>query len=337
MKKQLLGIFLVASLNAVAQAPSPVEYMSEIGGVFKKIQGDSWDYTKSVAKNKSARKVNSNRLQLAETIKAAIQKVKAAKPFDQKTYYRDTVLSYLKINLAVVTQDYEKLMNLEDVKEQSYDMMDAYLKAQDLASEKLSSAGDRVEEVEKKFAAENNIKLIESTDKVGLKLKRAGQVYDYFNPVYLIFFKSYKQDAYLLDAMNRGDVAAMEQNKSSLAKFSKEGIEALQKMPNFENDPSLKNACSAALKFYTEEAEKAQKLIDFYTIKTAFEKAQADMQKMKDKDRTKEIVDNYNKLVNDFNKATNDFNTLNTELNNKRSKALKAWNDASDNFTSKNI
>lgn len=339
MKKNILFIALLTTTLSFAQTTTnPVEYMNQISAEFKLIQSATWDYTKSVAKNKGARAVNSNRLELVQTIKKSLEKVKKIKPFKNETYYRDSVVSFLNVNLAVVSGDYEKIMNMEDIKEQSYDLMDAYLKAQETASDKLSEAGDRVDEVEKRFAKDNNITLLEGgTDKVGLKLKKAGEVYDYYNPVYLIFFKSYKQEVYLMDALIKGDISGMEQNKSTLLKFANEGMTELAKIEGFGKDVTLKNACNEALKFYVEEAGKFQKIIDFYTTKSDFEKAKAKMEAKKEKDRTQADVDSYNKLINEYNKATAEYNKINDELNSKRSKAINGWNNTSENFTSKNI
>lgn len=339
MKKLILFTFLLASSNIFSQSTSnPVAYMNEISSEFKNIQTATWDYTRSVAKNKSARTVNKNRLELIQTIKNSIAKVKKVGSFNDETYYRDSVLSFLNTNLAVVSEDYEKIMNLEEIAEQSYDLMDAYLKAQSIASDKLSNSGEMVGEIEKRFAKENNITLTEADDKISLKLEKAGKVYDYYNPVYLIFFKSFKQEIYLIDALNKNDVSAMEQNKSSLSKFGNEGLAELALIKGFNGDESLIKACEDILKFYVEEADvHFQKLIDFQTTKEAFEKAKANLESKKEKERTKEDIDNYNKLVGEYNAATKEFNETNKILNDKRSKFINLWNSTSQNFTSKNI
>lgn len=338
MKTRFLFIALFAlSLSAFSQS-NAVDYMQEIGGEFKLIQGATWDYTKSVAKNKSARKVNKNRLELVQTVQKSLAKVKKIGDFKGGTDYRDSVVSFLEVNLAVVAEDYEKIMNLEDIAESSYDMMDAYIKAKEVAGDKLYEAGQMVDVAEKKFAADNNITLIESSDKIGLKLKKASEVFSYYNPVYLIFFKSYKQEAYLMDALSKGDVSGMEQGKSSLSKFSNEGLGKLGEIAAFNNDMSLKNACLDMLNFYLEESDKKfQTLIDFQAKKEGFDEAKKNIEAKKSKGLSQEEVDSFNKLVKEFNEATNEFNAINTDLNNKRNKLINAWNNSSANFTNKHI
>lgn len=337
MKKQFLFIALI-SLSFSVLSQSAVDYMKEIGGEFKLIQSATWDYTKSVAKNKSARKVNKNRLELVQTVQKSLAKVKKIGAFGGETYFRDSVVSFLEVNLAVVAEDYEKIMNLEDIAESSYDLMDAYIKAKEVAGDKLSAAGDMVDEIERKFAKDNDITLIESTDKIGLKLKKASEVYTYYNPVYLIFFKSYKQEAYLMDALAKGDVSGMEQAKGSLSKFSNEGLAKMKEITHYNNDATLKKACEDMLKFYVEESEQHfQKLIDYHAKKETFDEAKKNIEAKKSKGLSQEDVDAFNKLVKEFNEATNEFNNTNTNLNNRRNKLINNWNDSAANFTNKHI
>ena len=339
--KRLLLLTAFSTLTALSfsqNSQKAVEYMTAVSGEFKAIQNATWDYTRSVAKNKSARKVDKNRVELLQTISNTLTKVKKMGAYDGKTYFRDSTIAFLEMNKSVVSQDYEKIMNMEEIAEQSYDLMEAYMKAQEVASEKLSQAGDRINEAEKKFAAENNINLIESSDKVSNKLKKAGEMYDYYNPVYLIFFKSYKQELYFMDALQKGDVSGMEQNKSMLSKTAQEGLDLLKAVNAFKGDESLKKACVDMLTFYKEEADKKfQVFIDFQSTKESFDKAKKTMETKKEKDRTQEDVNNYNTLVKEYNKATGDYNNMNTELNNKRNKLIESWNNTSNAFTNRHI
>ena len=335
-KLLLLGVF--AAFGTFSFSQNAVEYMNQIGTEFKAIQNATWDYTRSIAKNKSARKVDKNRIELIQTITTSLAKVKKIPAFNGKTYFRDSTIAFLEMNKSVVAQDYEKIMNMEEIAEQSYDLMEAYMKAQEVASDRLSEAGDRITAVEKKFAEENKVTLIETSDKVSNKLKKAGEMYEYYNPVYLIFFKSFKQEAYFMDALNKSDVSGMEQNKSMLSKTAQEGLELMSKVQAFKADETLKKACIEMLNFYKEEADKKfQVFIDFQTTKEGFEKAKKTLESKKEKDRTKQDIDTYNKLVKEYNDATLEYNNVNNELNKRRSKLIDNWNNVSNAFTNKHV
>jgi hypothetical protein len=333
----LLTAFSV-TVHAQEDLKSSGGYLSYITSIFKPIQKDTWDYTKAVAHNKSARKVENRRKELIASINVGIGKIKRLKDFEGDASLRDSSLSFLQIDKAVIEQNYEKIMEMEDIAEQSYDNMEAYLMAQQKADEILEQAGDNMETTEHGFAAAHNVNLIEAKDKISKKLDKASEVYKYYNQVYLIFFKSYKQEWYLLEATKKGDVNAMEQNKNSLVKFTNEGLEKLKDIKAYSGDASLKIACQQMLMFYKDEAEKKyQDIIDYQLKKDNFDKSKAAFDAHSPKNRTKQVMDEYNKSINDFNNAVKQVNARSNELNNTRNKNINNWNSTADSFTQSHI
>jgi hypothetical protein len=315
-----------------------VEYMNYIGEQYTQLTEDQWDYTKSVANDKSAKKIESKRQELLKTNKKAQDNIKKLSGFEGNTEYRDSVVAFLELNYNVLNNDYEKIMNMEEIAEQSYDAMEAYLLAQEIAGEKIKNASAMLSVIHRKFAEKYNITIIDSQSKKSEKLEKAGIMYKYYNKIYLIFFKAYKQEAYLLDAVNRGDVNAMEQNKNSLLDFSTEGIKALDDVKPFDGDNSLKEACLEILKFYKDEAEtKSPLIIDFFLKKENFESIKKAFDAKKEKDRNQEDVDQFNAAVNDYNAASGVYNSTNESLNKGRGKNLDNWNSTSTKFTKKHV
>ena len=92
--------------------------------------------------------------------KTAISNISKMPAFEGDKSLRDSVVSFLKLSYDVLNEDYEKIVNMEEVAEQSYDAMEAYLLAQDLANEKMNEASKMLSEMEKTFAKNHNIKLI---------------------------------------------------------------------------------------------------------------------------------------------------------------------------------
>src|SRR5258707_1353806 len=105
----LIGAMLSPGLRSQDLGTAP-GYLQYITTEFTNMQKDSWDYTRAVAKNKSARKVESRRKELVATINTAIGRVKKLKGFENDVALRDTCVSFLKINKAVIEQDYSKIM-----------------------------------------------------------------------------------------------------------------------------------------------------------------------------------------------------------------------------------
>ena len=56
--------------------------------------------------------------------------------FNGDKEYRDTAVSFMKLYYNVLNEDYAKIINLEEISEQSYDDMEAYMMAQEKVERK---------------------------------------------------------------------------------------------------------------------------------------------------------------------------------------------------------
>jgi hypothetical protein len=336
----LISAFIFTNLPSLkAQTyANAVDYMTAISDQFSKIMSETWDYTSAVAHGKNAKKVESNRKELIKTIADAKKKIGSMPGYDDDTAYRDSVVAFLTMDYNIMNNDYAKIVDMEEIAEQSYDQMETYLKAQELANAKLDRANDNLSVQQKLFATDHNINLTENKDKVVKKLESSDKVIKYYNIAYLIFFKSYKQEAYLLDAIIKNDLTSIEQNKNTLLASSTSGLAMLDTLKSFNGDANLKIACKAALTFYKTEADtKIQDAIDYYTAKSKFEKIKAAFDAKAASSRTKTDVDEYNAAVSEYNKAGTKYNTTNTELNTKRTAAIEGWNKAGEAFLDKHV
>src|SRR5688572_6855678 len=177
--------------NIFAQTNDPGAYLESIGNEFSEIAQNTMSYTSAASHGKSARKVEKRRNELMITLKQAEANVRKMKPFEGDHAFRDSVVSYLRISRIVLNEDYGKILNLEEIAEQSFDAMEAYLLAKEKASEKLDIAFEKVKEQQSLFAEQHQIKLISGNTKVGAKIETSNKVYVYYNQFYLFFFKSY--------------------------------------------------------------------------------------------------------------------------------------------------
>jgi hypothetical protein len=335
MKIKYFIVFLavIATSNTAMSQKDALEYMNKIDNQFENIMVDSWDYVSAASHGKNARKIENRRKDLLKTIAEAKKSIKALGGYDSDLSYRDTVVSYLALSYNVFNKDYAKIVDLEDIAEESYDNMEAYMMAQRLAEDKLDSAyGNLMRETEK-FAAAHNITLLESKDKITKKLEISNKVIGYYNKIYLIYFKSYKQEYYMITAMNKGDVNGMEQNKNTLVSCATAGLASLDSIKSYSGDLSLVTTCKAVLNFYkTEASDKMKEVIEYYMAKESFDKIKTAFDSKAESARTKADVDQYNKAVTDINAAGKKFSVVNDDLNTKRATVITNWNNAVDKF-----
>ncbi len=329
-------IAFFGAANSYAQ--TAVEYMNVFTAEYGKIQQDMWDYTSSVSHGKSARKVEKRRGELIQTSNAALGKAKSAKGFNGSTQFRDSVIEYFRISNLVLKEDYAKIVDMEAVSEESYDAMEAYMLARERANDKLVAASEMISREQKAFAASNNINLISSEDALDKKMAIAGEVYDTYNEIYLLFFKSFKQEVYLTDAITRQDINAIEQNRNALIATAEEGLKKLEAVKPYKNDKSMVEATKKLLNFYIEEGKNdIPKMADYFMKTENFNKVKKAFDEIPEKKRTQTDVNEYNKAVNDMNAGVNTFNTTNQNLNKKRAALIDGWNAAADKFTDTHV
>lgn len=334
-KTFILSLAFSSTLSLSAQ--TPVQYMDKINAEFKKISEETWDYTRAVAHSKKARQIDGQRRQMINANRNGLNKIKNMQPYNGDASFRDSTARYLELSYAVLNNDYAKIMDMEEISEQSYDAMEAYMLAQQIANEKMEVAFQIAVAANEEFAKKNNIRLIDQESKTAEKLDKASEVFKFYNQIYLVFFKPYKQEIYLIDAQSKGDLNAMKQNQESLSRLSKEAKEKLKVIVPYKNNTTLKASCGDLLDFYIMEADtKVPLLVDFYLKKEKFDKLKTAMDK-KGKNLSEAEVNEFNAAVNDYNKASNDYNKINAELNNKRSGYLETWNNSVSRYLDKNI
>lgn len=329
------ALLLAASASAQQKFSSAGEYMNYISDQYREITKDYWSYAAAVGHGKSARKVENRRQALIKTVQETQKKITALPAWENDKSLRDSTKTFLQKSYYVLTEDYGKIINLEDVAEQSYDGMEAYLLAQDLANKKLDEALESLNTTQRAFAAAHNVTMGEGNDdELSKKVKESSKVNDYYKMAYLIFFKSFKQEAYMLDAISSKNVNGIEQNKGTLLKYSNEAIAKLDTMKAFQGDHTLITACRQMQDFYKKECNEKGSVYTNYFLKAEnFDKTKKAIEAQTT--RSKEDVDKYNASVNDMNKATNDFNTTNNELFQNRKTLLDNWNKAAQTFLDK--
>jgi hypothetical protein len=326
----ILAILMLGqSLRSSGQPfETAVQYMDYITKANQQLTEKYLFYLSGASHGKSAKKVEKRRQELLQSISDTRYNIMGMPPFKGDRTLKDTTVAYLKIMNSVFNEDYGKIVNMEEIAEQSYDLMEAYMLAKDKANEKLNEAAKKQQAMQVKFAQKNNITLIDNQSELETKMDIASAVMSHHNEVYLVFFKSYKQEVYLMDALNKKNIVGIEQNLNALQKYSDEGLEKLNGLKGYNGDPSLIESCRNALNFYKEEAAKGTGLTDFILKEENFTKSKKQFDSKPASKRTQQDVDQYNNAVNDINAAGKSYNALNAELNKQRTSVMNNWDKA---------
>ncbi len=338
--KLLLAITFFISLNLKAQEfKTPVDYLSYIGKEQDNISKSMWKYTSAVAHSKSARRIDNTRKLLVKSIQTANKKIAALKDgYKGDLEYRNQVLEFLALSEKNINEEYDKIINMQEVAEQSYDLMEAYIMTRDLVNKKMDAEYDKVSLAQKTFCTKYNINLSENTTELGKKMKISGEVFDYHTQLYLIFFKANITDLFLSQAIEKKDLGSIQQNSSALILYVDEGLEKLKTIKPYNGDNSMVLITKKALEYYKKEAQQfTPKVVDFLMFNEKFEAARKSLEAKSEKDRTKEEVENYNSMVKQINKEIDNYNKINNSNLQEKNTVIGNWNITGDNFISAHV
>jgi predicted DNA-binding protein len=337
MRKSITPFLIVAAFIGAApvmaqDTENPGGYMNAIGSAHTEMNQKYMVYMSAAAHGRRAKKVDKLRQQALGSIMTSKDKTIQLPFYKGDNSLRQSSIEYIQLCYNVFNEDYGKIVNMEEIAEQSIDKMEAYILLQEKTSEKLKQANEKMNQATKDFAAKYSIKMVEKKDELDEKMEKANKVTHYVNQVFLVFFKSNFQDAQLVKNMNDNKVNDMEQSRTALLKYATEGLTELDALRTFEGDGSLANACRQLLQFYKKCAEKdVPKMLDYYLKKDNFEKLKKSMDSKTT--HSKEEVDAYNAGVKEINNASNTFNQLNANANDSRSQLLKLWEDTEKAFS----
>ncbi len=338
--KLLLFSLLAINLNTAAQEfKSATDYLNFIEKEQELISKSTWKYTTAVAHSKSARRIDNTRKQLVKSIEAAQKKISALKEgYQGDVDYKNQVLQYLDICKSNINEEYSKLIDMQEVAEQSYDAMEAYLLMRDLINEKLDSENEKAENAFRSFALKYQITVTDSNSALAEKMKLSNEVFDYHTALYLIFFKVNFTDINLSSALEKKDLSAIQQNANTLIQFADEGLEKLKNIKPYQGDASMTTVSKKALEFYKKQAQQfVPKIISFLMFNEKFENAKQTLEAKNTKEQTTEEIENYNGMVKQVNKEIDTYNKVNNANFQEKNSILNDWNTTSNNFISSHV
>ncbi|TAD85563.1 MAG: hypothetical protein EAY75_11070 [Bacteroidetes bacterium] len=322
---------LAIILSGKAQEVSPVSVMEQAFKTLEVLNQKYLIYT-SAAAHSSARKSERKYRDYMEQIDESNAALSSVPSYKGDRSLQNGIREYLKLVRNVMSENYSKVVNMEEIAEKSYDNMEAYLLMNKQLDEKMSEASAKLNALQKDYCVRNNITLVENTTEQSNKMDKLGDVMDYKNENYLIFFKCAYQNDVLLEAVEANNVVAMEQARTALKKYAEEGLAKMDTMKNFKGDPTLKMACKNALQFFKREADKAAIYTDYAMKEKAFlQQKKAFESNAKARSDNAEI-DKFNKAVDDFNKAGKELNEAGNALNKERAEAYNNYNKATTTF-----
>ncbi len=329
----LVSVIFFSTAPVQAQNEDPVAYMNLVTKAEAEANQKYLLYVSTAAHSGRIKKIEKMRQQAIDGIVNSRNNAIGLPFYKGDKTFRQSSIDYLNFLYLIFTEDYKKIVNMEDIAEQSFNEMQAYLLLQQKTSEKLEEANKKRNQATKDFAAKHNVTLLKSNSEEESKESKASGVMEYRNKIYLIYFKCNWQWGELNKAMKNTKVNDIEQARNAVIIYAKEGMAALDTLKNFAGDPSLANACRYALNQYKQMAERdVPKMTDYFLKTENFEKVKRSFDAKPQSSRTQQDINAFNKAVNEMNTGVNTFNSLAQSTNNTGNTVAEAYSKADKEF-----
>lgn len=338
MKNFLLLAFILSSFQFSFGQNSPVDYLDKLSSDNEKIMNNTWRYLSAIAKNRNAKRIEKRRVKLETEIRNSYNRIKVMKAYNGDNALRDSTISYYKMSLDVMTGKTKELINLEEISEKSYDNMEAYIFYQEEINKKLREKGEMLDAEQKRFAAANNVNLIESEESdVAKKIEKTSKVLWYKNLLYLAFFRCAVYEGAMLEAThNENSDFNFQEAGLLLTQLVDESKSKMDTITDVNKDLSLRKKTKQALDFFSQEADELiPTMVKYRKAKTEMDVITKKVDKTPKKKQTKEMITEYNKKINEMNKIANKLNSINDSYNKRRNAIFQGWNKAANDFVNR--
>src|SRR5450432_364429 len=185
----LVFTFLFSSKLHAQGIENAGDYMAAMSNAQIGMDQKYMAYVSASAHSRRARKIEKLRGQTLESIDNARYKTMALPKYKGDNSLRQASIDYIQFCYRIFNEDYSKIVNMEEIAEQSVDQMQAFLLLQEKTGEKLHEASENLAKAEKGFAAKYSVNLVNSKSDLSDKMGTAGKLNSYCDKIYILFFK----------------------------------------------------------------------------------------------------------------------------------------------------
>src|SRR5215467_5655208 len=151
----ILTILCMMNIPSSAQdiQTNPGDYMTAITKARGDMDTKYMQYVSAAAHGRRARKVEKLRQQVLDNITDCRYKTTDLPKYKGDNSLRQGSIDYIQFCYRIFNEEYKKIVNMEELAEQSFDEMQAYILLQEMVDQKLHEASSNLQKVTTDFAA----------------------------------------------------------------------------------------------------------------------------------------------------------------------------------------
>ncbi|MBK5279574.1 MAG: hypothetical protein JJE09_12000 [Bacteroidia bacterium] len=253
--------------------------------------------------------LESKRREVTQQIFQSKEKISNMPPLDGDTRLRDEAVETLAEYQHAFELDYKDVIGLKRKSKDSFEAMEAYWKAEDIAERKVNKATNRLRKAQQVYANKHNMKVLDSVgdDDLEKKMSKISAVNKYWREIYLGFFKVSKEYDLLWQVLSNGVLGPVDHQRKQVSKVAGAVLPFLKSKPGFNGDVEFRDQTINLLEYYQQVAN-----IDFEKIVEVLGKKP-----------TQEEIDLVNSIIN--------------KCNSDHERLVYNWNIASQDLFQKNV
>lgn len=329
MKKLfILLILMFSNFTNGQEFKTPNAYFNYIGVEKEAICKLIWKYNVALAHSKNINEINKLKRILLENIKVSFEKISLLENgFIGDLEYKNSYLEYLTISEKQINLHFEKISNLKNYENQSFEELEKYLLERAFINKSIKYQSDVLNKNQVDFAKKYGFNFIESENELSKKMKIAVEVFDNHTTMYLIYLKVYVNQSNLRNAIKSKKIVEVEKINKDLEKFANEGFEKLKIFKSYKNDNSLTDATNKTLETAKKEyLEYGTFAIEYLKDNEKFNETKSKIQLESNISKKAEKVAEFNKLVAERNEKIKKYNDLTMKFDSERLIAFDNWN-----------
>lgn len=335
-----LIVFLLHCFVSSAQTgQEAVEYLEKVSDGQRDISEQLMRYISVSTHSNNPRKIESKRQKLLKVTEQYQSKVASMDSFNGDNDLKNAISTYYDLCYNSLSNEYKQILGLKERARTDYEMMKSLLEAEEAAADNFDTAHEMVETELKKFTDQHKINLIQGEeDPLSSMIKKSNEVTSYYNQVFLPMFKVNVQNTRLKEVLRISSPEEIEHQKQLVIQYAKESRSEVSNIEAFDGDNSLIENALKRIDYYEKEAVTiADTNIKYVSLSQTISEKEKALKATPQKDRTKEMVEEYNALVGQVNELTNELNDNVTQFNQISQQEVIQWQEIVEAFRRRHI
>ena len=193
----LLSLSFLAFANAQSFTENPIDYFIHLNKQHTKFGDKNLEYLQYSVHSEDISLIEEKRKEVIQRLNAAIAQVARYPTYEGDDAMRSELMAVLRVYIESFKGEFNDLNKLKANRYDSFEAMQQYFDARDMAEQKLVKASERYIKAQETFAKKHE--LILHNGKNELQINRIHQVHDYQRLIFMRYFKVYLIDTVCYD------------------------------------------------------------------------------------------------------------------------------------------